>query len=690
MSTNSKIEWCEVTWNPTTGCDRVSDGCDHCLAPETLVLRADMTWIPISDIQVGDTLVGFTDQPAVGQNRRWEPSQVLATWETVKPTVEVELANGVTIVASEDHRWLLANRGNDKWWRKTVGLNFTNSLRTVRCEPTNTTTPEYRRGYVAGATEGDGTLRWPGTDGQQVYWRVAKPERDRVVLDRLERFLASLSVDVSVRPFDNGPNNFGAANPLPMLKVETRRQHNLTAITDMLTEEPSREWMAGWLAGMFDTDASYTGGNLRYCQSKPNGVLDRVVQYAKEIGFDVRREDWDHNCPSARLKGGIAENIAFLSAISPALTRRCEDFYGRNVETADHAVTGVRRGPERKLIDITTSTGTFIAEGALTHNCYAMTLAKRLKGMGSAKYQNDGDPRTSGPGFAATAHEDALLEPLSWRKPRTVFVNSMSDLFHDKIPDEFIARVFAVMALTPRHTYQVLTKRHGRMRSLLNSKAFVDLWSSRLLDIAVNQAPRGMEWDGTWSYPLRNAWLGVSVESQRWANSRIPALLDTPAAVRFLSCEPLLGPVDLLGDVEQPGPAVVCTGCSISTDYGTGVEYDVDRQVGVDWVIVGGESGPGARPMHPDWSRSLRDQCTAAGVAFHFKQFGAWAPVEPDAGQDRRESDRIIRRDGYTWQLAEPHGAEDGTEVTVRRVGKHAAGRVLDGRTWDEYPTVAS
>jgi protein gp37 len=180
----------------------------------------------------------------------------------------------------------------------------------------------------------------------------------------------------------------------------------------------------------------------------------------------------------------------------------------------------------------------------------------------------------------------------------------MSDLFHDDVPDEYIARVFAVMAWAHQHTFQVLTKRHARMRSLLASPEFLDLcdrewcrvidWAdARLVDPEyIDTCPIR---EGGW--PLPNVWLGVSVENQQWADIRIPALINTPAAVRFLSCEPLLGPVNLT------------PGTHSYLDY-------------IDWVIVGGESGRGARPMHPDWARSLRDECETYGVPFFMKQTG--------------------------------------------------------------------
>lgn len=237
-------------------------------------------------------------------------------------------------------------------------------------------------------------------------------------------------------------------------------------------------------------------------------------------------------------------------------------------------------------------------------NCYALTMAKRLKAMGSPGYQRDGDPRTSGPGFGLTVHPDRLDQPLRWRKPRRIFVNSMSDLFHDEVPGDFIARVFAVMAAAPQHTFQILTKRHARMRSLLSSPWFRSTVEEFAADIAVGR--RGNVVRFTW--PIHNVWLGVSAEDQKWANIRGDALRATPAAVRFVSAEPLLGPIDLhLFDQEEHDGGV----------------HPVHRVPGIDWVIVGGESGRDARPMDMRWVRGLRDQCDAAGVAFFLKQTGS-------------------------------------------------------------------
>lgn len=275
-------------------------------------------------------------------------------------------------------------------------------------------------------------------------------------------------------------------------------------------------------------------------------------------------------------------------------------------------------------------------------HCYASTLAERFRGTPDHYFEH---------GFDVQLRPDKLDQPLRWTKPRRVFVNSLSDLFHDDVPDEYIARIFAVMALAPQHRFMVLTKRHGRMRSLLNGERFKD---EVLTQIAFAAAQHDLGWPPPQGYdwPLPNVWIGVTVEDQQRADLRIPALLDTPAAVRFLSCEPLLGPVNLarswLGAKMDQGPC--------------------DPRV--DWVICGGESGPDARPMHHDWARVLRDQCQAAGIPFHFKQWGEWVP-EGQTPEETTIPARVL--------MDEATGC--------MRLGKKVAGRELDGRTWDEEPS---
>lgn len=289
-----------------------------------------------------------------------------------------------------------------------------------------------------------------------------------------------------------------------------------------------------------------------------------------------------------------------------------------------------------------------ISEGC--EHCYALTLARRLKAMGQPNYQTDGDPRTSGPGFGVAVHDDALQIPMRRQIPTVWFVNSMSDLFHAKVPAEFIARVWWVMATTPQHTYQILTKRPQRMARLLGpggavTEACADaepLWLT----------PPIRDELGTYNgdhelFPAPNVWLGTSIELNRHVG-RADALRATPAAVRFLSCEPLLGPLP-----------------------------DLDL-TGIDWVIVGGESGPGSRPMHPQWARDIRDRCTDAGVPFFFKQWGDWKPT--DSGT------HIVTIDGDVSERQHRGSLWCGQPAMVGRLGKGRAGRVLDGEIQDAMP----
>ena len=265
-------------------------------------------------------------------------------------------------------------------------------------------------------------------------------------------------------------------------------------------------------------------------------------------------------------------------------------------------------------------------------------------------------------------HPERLDQPLRWKRPRKVFVNSLSDLFHVDVPDEYIARVWAVMALASQHTFQVLTKRHGRMRALLKS------WDFRILVHDAVTELNGAERDEVWPPP--NVWVGVTVEDQERADLRIPALLVTPAAVRFLSCEPLLGPVVISSALQT-------------------VRSDGQPCTGIDWVIAGGESGRDARPMHPDWARSLRDQCQATGVPFLFKQRGEWTWSEPGRfqlpTQPFTDRDAVMHPGGMVAMTKSnpfnpfERGHPNWT-TRITRVGKKAAGRELDGRTWDEYP----
>lgn len=315
-------------------------------------------------------------------------------------------------------------------------------------------------------------------------------------------------------------------------------------------------------------------------------------------------------------------------------------------------------------------------------NCYAMRDAWRKQfnpnAKIAAKYAGTVE-KTKGGQLLWTGRvnfsEEALLAPLRRRVPTRYFVNSMSDLFHAQVPDETIDRIFAVMALCPQHTFQVLTKRSDRMREYLSDPKMhfrvAMTWENRLAQAhSVETLCRAL--------PLPNVWLGVSVEDQARADLRIPDLLATPAAVRWISAEPLLGPVAL---------ADFCTG-HYFTNALTGARWH-DAPEGVsaaadmggaklDWVVCGGESGPDARPMHPDWARALRDQCASAGVPFFFKQWGEWAPTTNLAPKATHWLSRFGRLYGRDDPAAEGRG--------INRPGKKAAGRLLDGVLHDGFP----
>lgn len=237
-------------------------------------------------------------------------------------------------------------------------------------------------------------------------------------------------------------------------------------------------------------------------------------------------------------------------------------------------------------------------------NCYAERMSKRLAGR--CGYP-EGEP------FRVTLHPDKLDQPMRWKKPRIIFVCSMGDLFHEDVPDRFLDQIFAVMAKAEQHIFLLLTKRPKRakeyiLKAMYDENCNYQGWYEAINDLEIPDVT-----------PMENIWLGVTTENQARADERIPVLLQIPAAKRFVSVEPMLGPVDLN---KYLYPQRLCDGHSAWQ-----CDEDCPRRPGLDWVICGGETGPGARPMHPDWVRSLRDQCQEAEVPFFFKQWGEWSPT---------------------------------------------------------------
>lgn len=318
--------------------------------------------------------------------------------------------------------------------------------------------------------------------------------------------------------------------------------------------------------------------------------------------------------------------------------------------------------------------------------CYAEKIAARFS-----------DPGQPFHGFAErTQHggrwtgklaliDDKLTEPMRWRAPRRIFVNSMSDLFHENLPDEAIDRVFAVMARCPQHIMQVLTKRAARMRAYWANPETPGRIAAAIAahnhDGAFAQAYEHDRWmDQLKAAPLKNVWLGVSTERQQEADERIPELLATPAAVRFISAEPLLGPIDLRALYHDETLTDAIEGMSEhgvidAGDRMIAIDPQYRRHAKLDWVICGGESGPNARPMHPFWARGLRDQCADADVPFFFKQWGEHSCLH----QARVGDEGIVCEDPIT-----------GHQFFTVKVGKKRAGRLLDGIEHNAMPERAA
>lgn len=333
-------------------------------------------------------------------------------------------------------------------------------------------------------------------------------------------------------------------------------------------------------------------------------------------------------------------------------------------------------------------------------NCYAM----RAGGMNRPHHPSAGLTQPSKAGHVWTGavrlNEEWLRKPLAWQQPRRIFWNAHGDPWHESVPFEWVDREMAIAALTPRHRHLFLTKRSARMRRYFANAHTPE----RILEAA--KAIKALP--AQWSWPLPNVWLGVSVEDQTRAEERLPDLLQTPAAIHFASAEPLLGPLDLTRVMTNAEPWAERVNALTGRTYGAFGEPGPRMSLGLDWVIVGGESGPGSRPMHPDWDRSLLRQCLDTRTAFLMKQWGDWAPVsemtdeqvdrcyapapehDPEARRRRLVDACVLHADGsrFDGKAMYEFGAfaANSRAMTMMRVGKRAAGRTLDRVIWDQYP----
>ena len=351
-------------------------------------------------------------------------------------------------------------------------------------------------------------------------------------------------------------------------------------------------------------------------------------------------------------------------------------------------------------------------------NCYAeRTMNTRLRHL--RRYDGDKEPFQN-----CLFHEDRLLQPLRRKKPSRIFVCSMSDLFHDLVVDEWLAQIFTVMALCPQHTFMLLTKRPGRMRDWISDETDNGgvLLFNALHDVCARAGldPDAVNSSITW--PLPNVWLGVTVCNQAELVRHLPVLLQTPAAKRYLCFEPFLGAVDVRK--AYPQDYMHCSLCKwhgfndelehrtvgiyeeeFCPDCGNDGTFALDYPHedselalgGIDWVICGGETGPGARPMHPDWVRGLRDQCGASRsqpTPFFFKGWGEWLPSSQAAEYEKKYGGivpgghygRLWPNGVFQYQQPPAYYAKSEKAVLIFRVGKRRSGRLLDGEEWSEVP----
>lgn len=344
-----------------------------CLTPETPILFADMSWRPIGDARVGDEIVGFDEYPTMGsQRRKFRRSVIEALWWNRKPTLRLVTDSG-EVQTTAEHRWLEHHRQSGHlghWgdpWKGTERLVVGNPLRSISMHETLPVTAEYRRGYLAGMTESDGTMRYdPSLTDQPVpYWRVALQSRDEIALGRLVAYLSDFGIEAWTRPFrgDYDPRHS------PMQKVEIRARGRLSQLYGLIQPSESRDYMRGYLAGFFDGDGSGDAGRITIYNTKAER-LARLTSYGRVLGFDLQIQSSAGDASSVRLHGGVRESMRFVATVMPALLRKAP-LFGVSMQYDPTTIEAVESGPVRDVVDIQTSTGTYFAAGYATHNCFA-------------------------------------------------------------------------------------------------------------------------------------------------------------------------------------------------------------------------------------------------------------------------------------------------------------------------------
>ena len=352
-----------------------------CLKPDTPVLYSDYVWRPIGEAQPGDEILAFDEHPG-GFNipRKFRPSVVEHVWASRQPTRRI-ITEDTDITTTGGHRWLRHRPSNGPHWMPTDRLEVGRALRSIGMDTAPAITDEYRMGYLAGMSLGDGTMRYGDGRKRPFYWRVALSSKDEVVLGRVVAYLAAFGVEAYVRPFDGGPHS-RAHQSSPLKKVEIRALGKLALLNNLLQPRDSFEFKRGFVAGFFDAEGTGAGKHLRVYQNDV-AVLETFRRHAADLGFRFEIAVREGGCSNARLRGNTQERIRFFNRVQPALLRKA-GVHGVTMHHNESRILAVEDGPMMDVVDIQTSTGTFFAAGLATHNCF------RKKGGCGAKFR-DGD-----------------------------------------------------------------------------------------------------------------------------------------------------------------------------------------------------------------------------------------------------------------------------------------------------------
>ncbi len=405
----------DASVNPYRGCEH---GCVYCTSPDTPVLGADMVWRPIGELRIGDELVAFDEfPPAGGHRRKLRRARVEEIRWSRKPTKRL-ITRNAEVVTTAEHLWL---QDRNFRWSRTDQLAAGRRLRHMPVVDRECIDDDYRIGYVAGTTLGDGTFRyqpgWRAGKGFPVaYWRVALADMEP--LERLRDYLCCFGVDVAIRPFSSG----SPSTRRPMWRLETRSLRRLEIVYKLIVGERStRGYQRGFLAGFFDAEG-HNGDSLRISQVDL-GVLERVRRYGQAVGFDLRLEPRPGRASTVRLVGSVLERIRWFGVLEPAIARKREAIFGTMPRLDPEPIEAIEPGPARDVVDIQTSTGTFYAAGLATHNCYARPTHEYLGFSAGLDFETRILVKERAPELLR-----ARLSARSW-KPQVVALSGVTDAY---------------------------------------------------------------------------------------------------------------------------------------------------------------------------------------------------------------------------------------------------------------------